>query len=132
MKLKYNMNNIFFSPEFLREGEALYDNLYPSRIIVGDKTKMGADFANILKKLSLNDNFRDSAIQDIIEILRKKENEIIVYEPNIVSDNFHGLKIIRSLSEFKQKSSVILANRITNELKDVLYKIYTRDIFNIN
>ena len=79
-----------------------------------------------------SDNFRESAIQDIIEILRKKENEIIVYEPNIVSDNFNGLKIIRSLSEFKQKSSVILANRITNELKDVLYKIYTRDIFNIN
>ena len=52
------MNNIFFLPEFLREGKALYDNLYPSRIIVGDKTKMGVDFANILKKLSLNDNVK--------------------------------------------------------------------------
>lgn len=50
VKEKYGINNIFFSPEFLREGQALYDNLYPSRIIVGDKTDETRKFAKLLKE----------------------------------------------------------------------------------
>ena len=56
MKEKYGVDNIFFSPEFLREGKALYDNLYPSRIIVGDKGEKGRIFAKLLEEASLKED----------------------------------------------------------------------------
>ena len=66
IKKKFNYKNIIFSPEFLREGHALYDNLYPSRIIVGDKSKNGQLIASLLK---------ESAYKEDIEILLTNSNE---------------------------------------------------------
>ena len=259
IKEKYNIDNIFFSPEFLREGKALYDNLYPSRIIVGEKSKRAEIFAKLLldsaekkevnvlymdsteaeavklfantylalrvayfneldtyakikglnpkdiidgvcldpgignhynnpsfgyggyclpkdtKQLLANykdvpqnliqaivtanttrkefiteevlkqkpevvgiyrltmksgsDNFRSSAIQDIIKNLRANNIKVIIYEPTLEKEEFDGFKVINDINEFKKISSIILANRQEELLEDVKEKVYTRDLY---
>ena len=259
IRKKYKIRNIFFSPEFLREGKALYDNLYPSRIIVGSKSKKAQAFAKLLEELSLkkdvpvklmnsteaeavklfantflalrvsffneldtyaemkglntkdiidgvsldprignhynnpsfgyggyclpkdtkqllanykdvpqnmieaivksndtrkqhianmilkkkpkvvgvyrltmksdSDNFRASAILSVIEILKEKKVDIMIYEPTIKENTYQGFEIVHDLTLFKNLSSIILVNRVDNNLDDVKDIIYTRDIF---
>lgn len=259
MQEKYPELDIFFSPEFLREGKALYDNLHPSRIIVGSHEESGKRFAELLKNASLDedtpvlfmgsteaeavklfantylalrvsyfneldtyadvkglnareiikgvcldprvgdfynnpsfgyggyclpkdtkqllanyenvpqnlieaivkanetrkqfivdeilemnpetvgiyrltmksgsDNFRSSAIQDIILKLRAEGKQVVIYEPTIKADEFEGIEVIHDFDAFKDISSVILANRMEGELKDVEQKVYTRDLW---
>lgn len=259
VKQKYDLKNIFFSPEFLREGKALYDNLCPSRIIVGDKTPEAHKFAKLLlsatekqntpvlfmnsteaeavklfantylalrvayfneldtyaesKELntkdiiagvsldprigdyynnpsfgyggyclpkdttqllanykdvpqnlssaivtandtrkqfianeivkrnpqivgiyrltmkSESDNFRSSAIQDIINHLTSRGVGVLIYEPTLNSGDFNGVPVTHDLDDFKKNSSIIVANRIDSILQNVKSKIYTRDLF---
>jgi len=76
-----------------------------------------------------SDNFRQSAIQGIIERLKKQDVEVIVYEPSLDEAEFEGLAVVNEFGVFKEQSDVIVANRLDDEIKDVREKVYTRDLF---
>lgn len=77
-----------------------------------------------------SDNFRASAIQGIIERLKNNNVDIVIYEPTLKADTFNDCKVEKDFDTFKEKSDVILVNRIDDNIKSVKDKIYTRDLFN--
>ena len=95
-------------------------------IINGDHEFIG--FYRLIMK-SGSDNFRSSAIQGIIERIKKSKTKMYIYEPLLNTKEFENITVIKNLEEFKSKSQLIIANRISEDLKDVSEKVFSRDIF---
>ena len=99
IKSKHSITNIFFSPEFLRETRALYDNLYPSRIVVGEVNDEAAEFANLLLEASLND-------KDQVKVLKMSSKEAEAVK--LFSNTFLAMRVsfFNELDSFSEVNSI--------------------------
>ena len=79
-----------------------------------------------------SDNFRESAIQDIMKRIKQEGIEIIIYEPSFSGESFSSYKVEKDLNKFKTLCDIIITNRLDPDLEDVNQKVFTRDIFGSN
>ena len=98
-----------------------------SDTIIRLKPKTVGIYRLVMKKGS--DNFRSSAIKDIILKIQSEGIEVLIYEPNISDTTFLNSNVILSLDEFKKDSEIIVSNRMYKDLDDVINKVFTRDLF---
>ena len=76
-----------------------------------------------------SDNFRHSAILGVLRRLKEAGRDAVIYEPSLNDETFWDFEVIKDIGEFKRASDIIVANRTSAELSDVMHKVYSRDIF---
>ena len=109
-------------------------NITRKRHIAKSIIKMKPSVVGVYRLImkSESDNFRDSAIFEVMKILKNKGIKIIVYEPLLYKMTNKTIKVVSNLDKFIKDSEIIIANRVSSEIKHVKEKIYTRDIFEMN
>lgn len=125
--------------QLLANYETVPQNLI-SAIVESNRTRKDFIAEDILKRKpsvvgvyrltmkSGSDNFRSSSIQCVMKRIKKQNVPIIVYEPEFDGADFQGSEVIKDLTEFKQRADLIIANRISENLHDVMHKVYSRDL----
>lgn len=103
---------------------------FVSKSILKHKPNVVGVYRLIMK--SNSDNYRNSAILEVMEYLMRKGIEIIIFEPNIVDDTFLNFSVVKDIAKFKELSNIIIANRHSDSLNDVIEKVYSRDLFGSN
>ena len=101
-----------------------------AELIVKRKPKSVGVYRLVMKTGS--DNFRQSSTQGIIKRIEAKGINVIVYEPALTVDTFYNSTVVSDINEFKRTSDIIVADRVTEELDDVINKVFTRDLFHEN
>ncbi|MBN2720702.1 MAG: UDP-glucose 6-dehydrogenase, partial [Proteobacteria bacterium] len=76
-----------------------------------------------------SDNFRESSIQGVIQRLKARGAEVVIYEPALEADFFEGTRVLHSFEDFVDTSAIIVANRFSGELAAVRDKVFTRDLY---
>lgn len=118
----------FIADQILKKGGHHPDEKWDSEADSFSKNKCVVGIYRLTMKTN-SDNFRQSSIQGIMKRLKAKGVTVIIYEPTLEGEEFLGNKVVSNLAEFKRMSGVIVANRFSDELDDVIYKLYTRDLY---
>jgi len=79
-----------------------------------------------------SDNFRSAAVMDLIDDISSNDVKVLIYEPNITNNFYKDYEVVNDLSLFARNSDIIIANRMSKEIKDYRTKIFSRDIFGEN